>query len=437
MEILTLGEKIRRRRKELNMTLRELAGDRVTPGQISLVESGKSKPSIDLLEYIASKLNLSTDYIFESEKSQAEGICNYYAKLAEALIMSQNLEQAEEAVSKCAAYAKNYNVEFYKGLSEFNMGRIEYEQGKYEIAQGRFISANESFFKESKFRNIAETYIYLGMSAYKLLYFNSSLNFYRQAEKVIKEQKIVDNDLLTRIYFNISLCYSKLNNYSSTIDYALLAMEKFKERDDKFQYGQTLLMLSTAYNSKNKPKEALDYAERALQVFKEIDNLAFIAKMETNMGIILSDIGNMDESYAHLENARRIKTNINDKTLPYTLLRLADYYIKLNDYNRAMDMVKDAYEKCTDEENSEYRIAVFYYFYKLFMLKDDKKSAEQYLLNTIEYLKNLDMPKELAESYIMLGKFYKNLGEKDSALEYISKGIKLYEDIGAISLKRR
>ena len=58
MEILTLGEKIKRRRKELEMTLKDLAGDRITPGQISLVESGRSNPSMDLLEYLA---NASTD----------------------------------------------------------------------------------------------------------------------------------------------------------------------------------------------------------------------------------------------------------------------------------------------------------------------------------------------------------------------------------------
>ena len=39
MEILSLGEKINRIRKELNMILKDLAGDRITPGQISLVES--------------------------------------------------------------------------------------------------------------------------------------------------------------------------------------------------------------------------------------------------------------------------------------------------------------------------------------------------------------------------------------------------------------
>ncbi len=68
MEILSLGEKIKRRRKELNMTLKELAGERITPGQISLVESGRSNPSMDLLEYIAITLNTSVEYLMETEK---------------------------------------------------------------------------------------------------------------------------------------------------------------------------------------------------------------------------------------------------------------------------------------------------------------------------------------------------------------------------------
>lgn len=83
MEILSLGEKIKRRRKELDMTLKDLAGDRITPGQISLVESGKSNPSMDLLEYISSVLNTSIEYLMESEESQAEKICLYYENLSE------------------------------------------------------------------------------------------------------------------------------------------------------------------------------------------------------------------------------------------------------------------------------------------------------------------------------------------------------------------
>ena len=91
MEILSLGEKIKRKRKELNMTLKDLAKDRITPGQISLVESGRSNPSMDLLEYLSINLNTTVEYLMESEESQAEKISTYYSQMAESYIISGNL----------------------------------------------------------------------------------------------------------------------------------------------------------------------------------------------------------------------------------------------------------------------------------------------------------------------------------------------------------
>ena len=98
MEILSLGEKIKRRRKELNMTLKDLAGDRITPGQISLVESGKSNPSMDLLEYLADTLKTSIEYLMETEEYQAEKICIYFENMAEACMIDDDLGYAERNI---------------------------------------------------------------------------------------------------------------------------------------------------------------------------------------------------------------------------------------------------------------------------------------------------------------------------------------------------
>lgn len=437
MEILSLGEKIKQKRKELNMTLKDLAGEKVTPGQISLVESGKSKPSIDLLEYLAENLRVTIDYLLETEEHQAEKLCHYYSKIIEASLLAGNYEQAKEAISKCMAYSKQYSLEYYMGLSEFYMGKIEYGQGNYESAQSLFISSNEIFFKTGKTRNIIDSYINLGMVAYKLFHFNSSLNFYKQAERIVNENKLVDNDILMNIYFNISQCYSKLENYSATIDYLLLAMEKFKEKNDKLQYGQSLLMLSISYKSLGRFEEALLYANRAVEVFKELNNLAFIARIETNMGVILSDIGSIDDSFKHLEEAYKIKLEIKDKTLLYTILKLVDNYIKINEVDKALDIVKDAYGKYNEESPSDYRIMLYYYLYKLHLMKKDEKSAELYLLEAIRYLQNMDMPRELADVYIMLGELYESIGIKEEALKFINKGINIYKDLGIIFSKER
>src|ERR1035437_4110249 len=124
MEILSLGEKIKRKRKELDMTLKDLAGDRITPGQISLVESGKSNPSMDLLEYLALTLKTSVEYLMESEETQAEKICLYFEDMAEFNIMNENLNTGEEYIEKALFYAEKYDLEYRKARNLFLRGSI-------------------------------------------------------------------------------------------------------------------------------------------------------------------------------------------------------------------------------------------------------------------------------------------------------------------------
>ena len=68
MDILSLGEKIKRLRKERNMTLKELAGDRITAAQISHIERDKSNTSHELLEYLSHQLEVSIDYLLETKE---------------------------------------------------------------------------------------------------------------------------------------------------------------------------------------------------------------------------------------------------------------------------------------------------------------------------------------------------------------------------------
>lgn len=428
MEILSLGEKIKYKRKELDMTLKDLAGDKVTPGQISLVESGKSKPSMDLLEYIAERLNVSIDYILETEHHQAERLCEYYLKISEASILMGNYEQAAEAINMGMAYADKYNIENLIGLGILYRGKIDYFEGNYKDAHSSFITANEVFLRNRENEYIIETYLFLGMTTYELLCYEASLNFYKQAEKIINENSIVNDDILAKIYFNISQCYFKLENYTGTIDYALLAMNKYDKKSDKFQYGQSLLMLSLSYNSLDRFDEATQFADKAIQIFKELDDKKFVAKMETNMGILLSQVGNIEESFVHLNNSYDIKLDIDDDTLPFTMLKMADNYMKTNDIDRAIEIVNDVIEKSIYKTNCSYIPTAYYYLYKLYILKKDIKKAELYMLEGIKYLESCDMKKELAFMYITISNFYEEQNNFKKAIDYKNKGIHLYKN---------
>ena len=66
----TLGERIRKLRKQKKMTLEALAGTQLTKGMLSLIENNKANPSMDSLSYIADRLNVDVAELLEEISGQ-------------------------------------------------------------------------------------------------------------------------------------------------------------------------------------------------------------------------------------------------------------------------------------------------------------------------------------------------------------------------------
>ncbi|HEY4553979.1 MAG TPA: helix-turn-helix transcriptional regulator, partial [Bacillaceae bacterium] len=67
--IETLGERIRKLRKQKNMTLEALAGEGLTKGMLSLIENNKANPSMESLAYIAKQLGVEGSELLEEISS--------------------------------------------------------------------------------------------------------------------------------------------------------------------------------------------------------------------------------------------------------------------------------------------------------------------------------------------------------------------------------
>ena len=96
MEILSLGEKIKKLRKEKSLTLKELAGDRITAAQISHIERDKSHTSYELLEYLANKLEVSVDYLIETKDMQAKKITDNLIIQSEIYIKCKDFQKQKK-----------------------------------------------------------------------------------------------------------------------------------------------------------------------------------------------------------------------------------------------------------------------------------------------------------------------------------------------------
>ena len=73
-----LGTKIKAVRLQRNMTQTELCGTELTRNHLSLIESGKSLPSVKTICYIAERLDIPVGFLFSDDENENARFANFF-----------------------------------------------------------------------------------------------------------------------------------------------------------------------------------------------------------------------------------------------------------------------------------------------------------------------------------------------------------------------
>ena len=218
MNILSLGEKIKKLRKEQNMTLKELAGDRITAAQISHIERDKSHTSYELLEYLADKLGVSVDYLLETKEMQSKKITDNLILKSEIYIKCDDLEKAEEQINEIIEICREYKLTENYGkcnnlLAEINCKREDYSSAVYYYEKALYY-----FIKNEDKDDIYNSYVNIGNIYMLDKFYKGALTHFMFAKEVLDESNIEDADIYKELYSKISECYMKLNQPQKALD---------------------------------------------------------------------------------------------------------------------------------------------------------------------------------------------------------------------------
>ncbi|GAA0823760.1 helix-turn-helix domain-containing protein [Clostridium tertium] len=431
MEILALGEKIKRKRKELDMTLKDLAGDRITPGQISLVESGRSNPSMDLLEYLAGALQTSVEYLMESEETQAEKISIYYEQVAESYILSGDYITGEKYIENALYYVEKYNLEYRKAKILYLRAQIYMAKDELTLAQQFFLSSNVIFIKNNNYEEIINTFLNLGKITLMLKAYHSANSYLRQAEKVYLDNSIGNDSLLGEIYYYMARSYFKTEDIGKAIDYSFLAKSKFEQVHNREEYAKTLLLISEEYNKKGDLTNAIKYSQKTLEVYKELDELNNISEIENNLGKLFYEFENIEESFKHYEISKDIRMRRKDYKIVDTLINICENYIKLKNISKCEEVLEEI-ASYIEEDDMEKLIDLNILWYRIYTIKEMTKEAEYILLDTYKLSRSSNLKKKSAQLAIMIGKFYIDNKRDFEAAKYLDEGVNIFKEIGIL-----
>lgn len=146
---MALGSRIRKIRKEQKMTLVDLAGDQITKGMLSLIENEKSKPSMETLEYLAGKLNVSIGYLTH------EGDEEWTRKMIESGIFYNTYTFPAEFVEENILPNLDKIASSQTGMSLYHMVRVYYRYtGQPKLAE-QITEKVVSFYEQMGLKNLA------------------------------------------------------------------------------------------------------------------------------------------------------------------------------------------------------------------------------------------------------------------------------------------
>lgn len=431
MEILSLGEKIKRKRKELNMTLKDLAKDRITPGQISLIESGRSNPSMDLLEYLSENLNTTIEYLMESEETQAEKICMYYEQIAEAYIFIDNYLASERYIDEALIYVDKYNLEYRKGRILYLQGEINRLNKRLEQAQTCYLSANIIFVKKKKYTEVVKVFLKLGKISVELKSYYSAISYLKQAESVYSGNNIGDDYTLGEIYYNLSNVYYLVEKFEESKKYAYMAKEKFEQINNKEAYAKSLMKLSEEYIKNGDVTNAIKYSTKTLELFYDANKQNDVSTIENSLGELFYNFGDMKESIKHLELARRLRSDKKKDKLIDTLINICKNHIKLKNMSESSEILDYLYQ-IVENKDIDRIISLNELKYTIHMINDEKDLAERILIKSYNIAKENDKLKKASDLSIKISKFYMDNKDPELATKFLDEGVRILKNLGEI-----
>lgn len=435
MEILSLGEKIKRRRKQLNMTLKDLAKDRITPGQISLVESGRSNPSVDLLEYLANALNTTVEYLMESEESQAEKISLYYEQVGESCILQGDFEKGQRYIDNALYYCEKYDLEYRKAMIYFITAKSYMYKKDYPLAQKFFLSANVIFVKNNNYEQIIKTFLNLAGIALELKAYHSASSYLKQAEKVYLDNKVVDDFLMGEIHYNRARTYYDIEQLDLALEYSYLAKERFEQIYNDEDYARNLFSLAEEFNKKGDLTNAIKYSKKTLEVYKKIQYNKSIVDIEHNLGKLFYELGDLGESLKHYEVAKSVSVQNRVGCINDVLIDVCTCYLKSKNTEQCSKILKNI-ESSIEENDIDRKIKCKLIKYTIFNIEDKVEQAETVLIDTYMLAKNSGRLTKAGELAMRAGKYFMDKKEEEEAAYYLNQGIRLFDEAEKLKNKK-
>src|ERR671931_2572611 len=338
-----LGERVRRLRNAHGLTQTELAEARVSKEYISQIETGKTRPTSQTLEWLAERLGVDIHYL-------ADGVSDRDHREHEAVVC-----QAEEAVQE-----KRYGdaVDLIAGLSrapaspELHLRALfaeswarmylgELKPALERLEQARALAAGDSFGDVNR----AEILYRLGCCRYKLNHVAQALSDFSAALELADRSRESCDRLRAHILERRSRCYRRHRDWEADREDIDRALELAEALSDDETIAHVRFQASLVAERTGSWAQARIHSERAKELYEAVDDPVNVGRLLNNLGILNFLLGHKELAVEQLKDAFRIALEVGDPAdCAQAVSSLADVHLRSGDLELAERHARHALE---------------------------------------------------------------------------------------------
>jgi tetratricopeptide (TPR) repeat protein len=385
------GHWLKRARKKLKITQKDLAVDRFKRQYMSMVETGDVELSSGARVYITKKLKLPKSYfdtgLFTDEKEKLDELTIEIDSLSDYERYDEALKKVKEAL-RISKEAKNDD---YTNIFKVKLSRILIETKKLNKAETLLKKTNKYYSEEKDYKNLAYSYYWTGvLYMIKEKYTDSVYMFNRAIEVNSKLKRKKDLSLQARATAKIAKVYRETENYRG---------------------------------AKEKYKEAIKLAEKAKDDY--ILGMAY-----WGYGLLLRRLHEYENAKESYEKSLSIHEKLKDERSTLKLNNnLANVCYYINDYDRTIKLTDKTIGLSEEKDYDEQLAYALLFRAKAKREKNLLNEAESDIKRAISLLKKIDDKRELATSYMTQGLIYKKKKEYDNAILSFNKAVTIFKDL--------
>lgn len=421
-----VGRRIRKFRQERGLSQSQLAGDRLTPAYISLLESGQRQPSSEALQHITDQLQVGLEELLTGRPPELEGQLEVQIQEAKRATDAGEYEVAGSALEKIERQAKRYGLKRTMArATEAEAEVLEHTKGP-DRALERYKEAEELWMQEP---------------------------LHLRYESIAGQARCMHRTGDVRLAIHVLETY-------------LLDLKKEK-KSDPLALMRINSVLVDRYFAIGLTDQAAEAAQQALALEQRVDDPDVIASMHLDVARSLLYDGNSDDALASIRKAeelaamggwrnRQAKAQIAEGlvlskkekygqarrrflealTIIATAPTTSDEVRALNELarvERLSGMTKEAIEHLrtsegllTEEDNHDR--AFNSREFGLCLLTEDPAEAERLLNQAMDLFRIVDDRREMASTAKVLGDLLASNGRVEEALQVMRSGLEAVEE---------